>query len=456
MNTGFINGFSTNGAAYPSWVVRAVVVAVAAASVTVAPTRITFASALGDAAVSVTLTQTHTIQARVNGTADTSSFVQPRLVYAGSSAGVASATGNGAVRRDVFATAGGDATCTGEALTAQALGEVAATAASTVVLAKAHIIHPGRALVTCLATATGTGDVTRYPTVVAGLGSVGYTRGEASVQRSGESFKRLDGYVPGATSGAVADIPADRVKIIATFGSFDYADSTGTARSFVVFSGRSMATGVNTRVQAVATHIQRPTATGTATATADVSGTRTVLPVATATAAATALPPRGLVKHAAIGAGAAEATVVASAGVRTAFGVLAGVALAASAGDVVYGVQHHMAGTGTATATGTASAKYLGAGRSLGTSGGESFPATPGTQHWGGVSAAVGQADSQPATATQIKHAFATGTALGTAQKALGFANSDTLAPDGRYMRVPQEGRDMAAYFEERTMVVTA
>lgn len=432
------------------------VVAAAVASVTVAPTRITFASAFGDAAVSVTLTQTHTIQGLVDATAQTSSFVQPTLNYAAGSLAMATATGNGAVRRDVFATAGGDATCTGEALTASALGEVSATSAATVDLCLAHIIHPGRSSVLCEASGEGTGDVTRYPTVLAGLGSVEYTRGEASVQRSGEAFVRLDGYVPGATAGAVADIPADRVKIIATFGSFEYADCTGTAHPFVVFSGRALATGVNTRVQAIATHIQRPTATGVGEATGTADGTRNVLPSSAGVADSTALAPRGLVRHAAGGSGDAESTVVASAAVRTTFGSVSGLAVAASAGNVVYGVQHYMTGTGTGEATGTASAEYLGAAAASSDAGAQSFHVLYGTQHWAGVSAAVGQADSQPVTATQIKHAFATGYALATAQKALGFANSDILAPDGRYMVVPEEQRGMTVYFEERTMVVTA
>lgn len=49
---GAVNGFSINGTALPSWVVRAVVVAAAAATVASSePTRTTYATAHGDAAV---------------------------------------------------------------------------------------------------------------------------------------------------------------------------------------------------------------------------------------------------------------------------------------------------------------------------------------------------------------------------------------------------------------------
>lgn len=432
---GYINGFSLNGAAYPSWVVRAVVVAVAAASVTVAPTRITFATAFGDAAVSVTLTQTHTIQARATGTTDTSSFVQPRLIYAGASTAEATATGNGAVRRDVFAFAGGDATCTGEALTAQALGEVDATAASTVVLADAHIIHPGRSLVLCEATGDGTADVTRYPTVVAGLGSVQYTRGEASVQRSGESFYRHDGYVPLATAGAVGEVPQDRVQIIATFGSFQYADCTGTAGSFVIYSGRALGTGVNTPVQAVPSHIHRPTASGTADASGTATGTRNVLPMATAMADAAAQSPRGLIKHAARSVGSADVSVSAT-GLRTAFGSAIGTAGGESAGNVVYGVQHYMDGAGVGESTGSASAT-------------QNFKAATTGQ--------VAEAVSVLAFAAKIRQgAVLDAVASALVGRATGFTNADVRAPDERLMIVPEEPRGMIVYLEERNMVVPA
>ncbi len=135
---GAVNGFSINGTVLPSWVVRAVVVATAAATVASSePTRTTYATAHGDAAVVVSLTQTHTIQARATGTASVSSSIEPTLKFAGSSTATATATGNGSVRRDVWATAGGDATCTADALTAQAIGESQATAVSTVDLALA-------------------------------------------------------------------------------------------------------------------------------------------------------------------------------------------------------------------------------------------------------------------------------------------------------------------------------
>lgn len=434
MNSGFINGFGLNGAAYPAWVIRAVVVAAAVASFNVEQTRTTFASAYGDAVVSVHLTQTHTIQARATSTASASVDVAPTLKYAGHSTALATATGNGAVRRDVFATAGGDATCTAEALTAQAIGEAQATSASTVVLARAHIVSPGRAVTPCVANGTAAGDVTRYPTVLAGWGEVLYRRGEASVKRSGTSFYELDGYVLDARASATGEIPQDRVKIVATLGSFDYADSTGTARSFIRHPGRAVGTGVNTAVQATAIHIQRPRVNAQASASATITGTRTVNPVATGSGDATAYAPKARINHAAKGSGAAAAVVSAS-GLRTANGYTEVWAYAATAKAIEFGTQHPAAASASAAGSGTSAAKQRHAGHV-------------------GVTA---QAEVGRAVPT-LRIAARVDTTLATAivGRAYALANSEVRAPDDRYMVPSAEDRGMTVYAEERTMVVTA
>lgn len=435
MNTGFINGFSVNGAAYPSWVIRAVVVAAAVASFTVDQTRTTFASAYGDAAVSVHLTQTHTIQARATNTASASVDVQPTLKYAGHSLATANATGNGAVRRDVFATAGGDATCYAEALTAQAIGEAQATMASSVVLARAHIVFPGRALTPCVATGSAHGDVTRYPTVLAGWGEVLYRRGEASVKRSGSGHYEHDGYVLGARASATGDIPQDRVKIIATLGSFDFADSTGAARSFVKHPGRALGTGVNTAVQATAIHIQRPRVNAQASASATITGTRVVNPVASADAQAVVYAPKARIKHAALGAGSAVAANVSASGLRTANGYTEVWAYASNPKAIEFGVQHRSTVAASASASSSAAAKQLFAGHVSTTAG-----------------AAVGQAVGTLRIAARVNTTMATA----IVGRAYALANSEVRAPDDRYMVPSQEDRGMTVYAEERTMVVTA
>jgi len=415
---GYINGFSLNGAAYPSWVIRAVVAAVAAATFTVAQTRTTFASAFGDAVVSVHLTQTHTIQARASASASATVDVTPTLKYAGHSNATATAFGAGAVRRDVFGFAGGDATCTGEALTAQAIGEASATSASSVVRSDAHIVFFGRALTPCTATGTAAGKVTRYPTVLAGWGEVLYRRGEASVKRSGHSYYEHDGYV-----------------LLATLGSFDYCDSTGAARSFVKFSARALGTGVCTGLQATAIHNHRPRVTVQATASATVVGTRTVLPVATATATATAYALKGQIIHASTGSATAQATVLSASALRTAKGYTEVWAYANVAKPIENGVQYRSTVLVSANGTGTAAAKQ---------------------RHAGLVNVSA-QALSARATAThnQAGH-VSDALASATVGRAYGLTNSEVPAPDDRSMSVPAEDRGMTVFAEERTMVVTA
>lgn len=104
---GAVNGISINGTALPSWVVRAVVVAAAAATVDSSePTRTTYAAAFGDAAVSVSLTQTHTIQARATGTAtNTAQPIASTHIYRPTASGTATATATADATRVVMPSA---------------------------------------------------------------------------------------------------------------------------------------------------------------------------------------------------------------------------------------------------------------------------------------------------------------------------------------------------------------
>lgn len=436
---GAVNGFSINGTVLPSWVVRAVVVATAAATVASSePTRTTYATAHGDAAVVVSLTQTHTIQARATGTASVSSSIEPTLKFAGSSTATANATGNGAVLRDVWATAGGDATCTSDALTAQAIGEAQATAVSTVDLALAHIIHPGRSVTLCQADSSASGDVTRYAVAFLTYGYSGPSWGEASVKRNGNSYFEHDGYSL-STSTATSLVDQSKTKIIATLGTFDFGNGTSGANSFIVYSARATGTGINTSQPVVATHIYRPTATATATATIAADATRVVMPMATGLGESLTYGPKARIKYVATGISNAVASVVQAQAVRMAMaqqdGATAGATLAEG---IVFGMQHWGA-SGATLADGAAVKADASA----------AFAA----QATGSLAMAV----TLDSTATRIQQGQVSDVlATALVGRAYALANSEIRAPDDRYMIVGQEVRAMIVSAEERMMVVTA
>lgn len=436
---GAVNGFSINGTVLPSWVVRAVVVATAAATVASSePTRTTYATAHGDAAVAVSLTQTHTIQARATGTASVSSSIEPTLRFAGASVATATATGNGAVRRDVWATAGGDATCTADALTAQAIGEAQATAVSTVDLALAHIIHPGRSVTLCEASSSASGDVTRYAVAFLTYGYAGPSWGEASVKRNGNSYFEHDGYSL-ATSTAISLVDQSKTKIIATLGTFDFGNGTSGANSFIVYSARATGTAINTPQTVPATHIYRPTATATATATMTADATRVVMPAASGLGESLTYGPKARIKYVATGTSNAVASVAQALAVRMAMaqqdGATAGATLAEG---IVFGMQHWGASGAT-----------LADGASVKADASAAFAA----QATGLLAMAV-TLDSTATRTQQGQVSDVLATAL--VGRAYALANSEIRAPDDRYMIVGQEDRAMVVSAEERMMVVTA
>ena len=436
---GAVNGFSINGTVLPSWVVRAVVVATAAATVASSePTRTTYATAHGDAAVAVSLTQTHTIQARATGTASVSSSIEPTLKFAGSSTATATATGNGAVRRDVWATAGGDATCTADALTAQAIGEAQATAVSTVDLALAHIIHPGRSVTLCQAASSASGDVTRYAVAFLTYGYSGPSWGEASVKRNGNSYFEHDGYGL-ATSTATSLVEQDKTKIIATLGTFDFGNGTSGANSFIVYSARATGTASNTAQTVPATHIYRPTASASGTATGSADGTRVVMPTATGQADGLTYGPKARIKYVATSTGNAASSAVQALGVRMAMaqqdGATAGATLAEG---IVFGMQHWGASGAT-----------LADGLTVKADASAAFAAS--------ATGSLAMAVTLDSTATRIQQGHVADVmATALVGRAYAVANSEIRAPDDRYMIVGQEGRAMIVSAEERMMMVTA
>lgn len=395
---GAVNGFSINGTVLPSWVVRAVVVATAAATV---------------------------------------ASSEPTLKFAGSSVATAIATGNGAVRRDVWATAGGDATCTADALTAQAIGEAQAFAVSTVDLALAHVIHPGRSVTLCEASSAAIGDVTRYPTVLLTYGYSGPSWGEASVKRNGNNYFEHDGYSL-ATSTATSLVEQDKTKIIATLGTFDFGNGTSGANSFIVYSARATGTATNTPQTVPATHIYRPTASTNGTATGTADATRVVMPTSTGLGESITYGPKARIRYASSGAGVMGASVVQALGVRMAMaqqdGATAGATLAEG---IVFGMQHWGAtdvGLAGVTTQSRADVAYAATGIAS-------------------LAMAV-TLESRP-TLTQAAHAIGD-PAVSVVGRAYALANSEIRAPDDRYMIVGQEDRAMVVSAEERMMMVTA
>lgn len=454
---GTVNGFGLNGAALPNWVVRAVVVAVAAATVNVTQVRTTYAACYGDAVVNVSLTQTHTIQARALAAAACTSNLEPHVVYAGSSSKIATAFGAGAVRRDVFGEAGGDARATGEALTAQAIGAAQATSASSVLLAQAHLIRPGRANVLCGSNQViSAGDVKRYTGVSGALGTITYTRAEASTKLGSEAFYRHNGYVPLATSGSTGSVPQDRIKIIATLGSFSFADSVSSSRSFVIFHGEAIGTGVNTANPVASKHIYYVKASTQASATGVAVGVRNVLPTEVAQAAASALSPKSHINYASAAHNTALASLVRAIYKRTAYGSLTNNLAVAYLVQTTYGTQFFGLASNTSGAVANTPASLQ---RFAGASSVQAVATVISpvyaTQHYAYLAASA-QASIVSITPLQSHQGRVYALASGLVGRAYPVTNSDVLAPDERYMFVSQEMRDMTVFTEDREMKVAA
>jgi hypothetical protein len=436
VNNGAINSFSINGAAVPNWIVRAVgIAAVAAATATATPIRVARAAAYGDAVATVTLAPTQTVLARATATAGVSSYLAPHIIYAGKSTANAVATGNGSVRRDIFAQAAGDAHATGEALTAQALGNANATMGCTVVLCKPHIVFFGKSNVIGLATTvSGSGKVTRYCKANTTTG-IGYTRGEASIKLSGTSYYLRDGFVPNATAGCTASVPQDRIKIIATLGSFTFAECDGTSYSFIRYTARANESGVATSQAVNSYKILKGAANASAQANATITGTRVALGIVSAQAGSSQLSISARFIRSAISTSEATATSILARSKRTTKGATIALAIADSNYPLM-GKQNKATASDTAIATSSlVASKVKYAAQSTGS---------------------TGQATGIQASAVMKVMARANAIAIASVGKAYAVANSDIFAPADRYMVVGAELRDMTVPFEDRTMTVTA
>ena len=339
---GTVNGVGINGTALPNWVVRAVVVAVAASTVNVEQTRTTFGNVHADASVVVTLTQTHTIAARATGTAECSHYVAPTIIHAAAASTTATAFGAGAVRRDVYADAGGDATASAIVLAVRQVRPTAfSTSTASVIALRARQRHQSAA--------------------------------QASSQAISEKVQRLY-----TTFGHVDGVLAHASLLSTTFGQqvFGLAQASALSASQQANTTRNFAAAANTQA--------------TASSNLVVIG-RQFFADSFSQSQSHTLAPNALIKYRAQ-------------------------AIATTVSDLV--------------------------------------SSTYGTQH---RAIAQNVADSSAATVLAIHNyaGRASGYTIATSD-ALGFANSDKLAPDERYMIVPQGVREMTVFFDEREMKVAA
>lgn len=497
MNRGTFNGFITNGASIPQWVVRAALVAAAAATIINSDgVRTAFGVSTGAAqAIVVSALQTQTHAGAGTNSSTAAAALDPTIIYAGRASVLAQATGNAAVRRDVFAEAGGDATATGEAIVASALGYANADALATVVDCTGHIIFPARASTFAYADyATASGDVTRYTRVYATAGVI-YDRAEASYQLSGETFVHHEGFAPFATAGATASIPNDQITLTVHNAANATSGCTGTAKAFETYPARAPGLGVAT---ATAFAVRGPAAysLGNALATGAGTGTRVVLPTSLAVGAASSLNVKALMNYRGASLANAGATLVSAPYTRKTFGLCTGAMatsylVAATQGTNYKGIVNVTALATAQTVWGMTKFAAGGYGNALASN----DPIYYGQQFFGttinnGVAIATAKPDQQfVATALgnavgsagamqygrQFRgNAFDSGIAksvqpnanliqvgLVNAQavatgSALGIANSDKMAPDDRYMMVEAEDRSMLVSVEDRIMKVTA
>lgn len=500
MNSGALNGLTINGSAAAQWVVRAVVVATASASlVSLSPLRTAHGTAFGEATVTATLSADQLIALRAVGTCGATSFCSPGIIYAGATNVTATATGNAAVRRDVYSSAAGDAVATGTAFAVDALGESSATAMASVDLCKAHIVHPGAVASLVGGTGSGAGDVTRYPVVDTTLATVWRTRAEASQKLAGETTYSHDGYVPVgyADATAQATVHQDRLTTIATLGAFAFCDATGSASGFVRYRASVAAVGASTGMQAGASLTKSGSVASAAGASGSSTGVRSVLPQATHASGCDAYPLIGLVRHAGAVSVSCDAIALPVVGKRTAYVTASATAGGELSAFIVTGNQYKAFASGLcessvsvsppkqthagslfadALATsGQAKPGYqnfayvlssagaiatspmpeqLHAGGVVGQANAISYPTWYATQHYSLVTAQIANALGVECLPHINYVAQASGSGGCTYPAITALLNSDAMAPDERYMNVAADDRVMFVAEENRLMVI--
>ena len=578
--TGLVNRHAINASAVALWVRRGAVLGLATALATPAGYGYQqFATAVGDASVTVTLVANRTLPATATGLARGLSAVQVEHTHAGVAQGDVSASSYAAPYSDVQATALGEGSAYGSVSTAQAIGEVWAVPTATLIQPapgingspSAYLMDIGGAgayagatafkiqfltATGAMAEATGQGEasVVRWGFSTDNLALVDWTRAEASLMLAAENgvwddgefwddggtwgdagFYRHDGYVLGPAGTATGTVEDARVNVIGTAGPYGFSQAYSSVTGHIIHPGALSVTAEATT--ALATTYQTTALQGTASASASVvlaTGVRNVRPTVTATADATSSPARVAINYAARAATTSGTSLSGGAvPVRIAFGhssALAdasstltparqhyGAALAtgaatsnpvafltnyagrvsvtggaAASGNATWanGYFGDVAATATATATATAWAEYWPTPQADATATGN---ATPATQHYAEVLTS-GEASREPAPALMdyAAQVEATGTATGRAEPAtqyyaellgaaagtgqgaalmnyaaqvltlatasgsgLGFANSDVLAPDCRYLTILAEDRTLLAEGDDRLFTVT-
>lgn len=434
MNTGSVNSGSLDGSSTPQWVIRAIVLAAAVATAdSSVALRTAYCAVDATATASASSDAVRTALASATGAASAGSIAPAIATYAGAVNASSTAVGYAAVRRDVFATAAGQATATGLALTANAIGDASATMGATVVQADAHIIFWGRSNTTAAATGSAAiNGVTRYPTVNATAGS-SYTRAEASIKLNGQTYYRLDGFVPGATASATAAINPGAVGVSTTIGCFDFGTATGGATAFVRHPGAGQATGLCAAVPATPVRYAQATLTSAAGASATVTPNKISWRTAAADAAAFGYPSKASTNFAARAAADAGGWNVTAWSVRNTYGAAASGALSDLSASILTGTQHRGVAVTTTASSGSADGLVA-------------------YQGW-----ADGFAEAAGESAANVNYAGAAeSTATAMVGKAEGFANSEIKAPPDRYMIVVEEDRSMLVPLDDRMMLIAA
>lgn len=235
MNTIGINSSSLNSNPSVKWVISASAIAIASASSSVNANRLYSGSAYGSASVTVTLTETNIVSGRATGNCTSNSGVTPTIIRNGTVYVLGSSFGSSSVWRNIAGSASNDGTAWGEGIASDYLGESFANALATGT-ADLHTIFYGKSNTISLASGIADSVAIRGTTAFGLANSTGF--GEASIQLSGESFKRLDGFV-NQTSTADGFVINDYTAIIATNGSFVLGLSEGLCTAFSTYAGKA-------------------------------------------------------------------------------------------------------------------------------------------------------------------------------------------------------------------------
>ena len=393
MNNNSINGASINGSGLPAWVIQAgVIAAVVAVAVSIEPKRIAYGSALGNAAVTVTVSQNKVVHGFASGICSASADVDANVTFAGSVLGLCGSTGYVSAQRTFQASANGNAGCDGYALVASLLGEATVACGASVVDANAHRVKYGKSNVTCEASGSVSGDVTRYGKVMVLANAINASI-DASIQLNGESFYRNDGYCL-AYANASGIIDSTKTDVITTLGVFAFGNGSSQAGAFIIYPGKANVTASITAQPVIATFIFNQSASATATTTAiSANGVRMVLPSASGSASSKSNNPKARMRYAASCNGMASVSSVKALG-----------------GKLLYADSSVI---GNAAAINCTATKI----------------------QYGAVSTAI---------------------ATALVGRAYGIANSEISAPDDRYMIVEAVDRTMFIDNDDRMMLVAA